>query len=297
MDATIDRPRETDAASAIEVVQRGRRFAHAAHPVVRAAAAEFTGGFEAGTLRFFDVALPHCDRFIDFGAYLGFTSLYAATHGVEVTALEPNPCSFALLRANLAANPDLALRIRVLPFGVGARDESVTLYAKGVADSGASVFQDVERAMLIRGAPEATVELRDAGAVLGEIGLDRRTLLKIDIEGTEYAVLPAIGPLLATHKPWLHVSFHPFNLPRQADAYTDTLMRLRAGLEVASVLACYRHMHLFADGVWTTIGALERMDCLRHYLLRPKPVPRIASPQYGFVDAVAFSESPLPLEA
>lgn len=287
----------TDLPAGAEVLQRGRRFVHAAHPLVRAAAAEFSSGFEAGTLRFFDVALPHCDRFLDFGAYLGFTSLYAATHGVAVTAFEPNPRSLALLRANLAANPDLEPRITVQPCGLGARDEVVTLYAKGVADSGASVFQDVERSTLVRGAPEASVQLRDAAAVLAEVGLDRRSLLKIDIEGAEYAVLPAIAPLLAAHKPWLHVSFHPFNLPPQGDAYADAIMRLRAALEVASVLACYGYMHLFEDGVWTTIGGLERMDFLRHYLLRPKPVPRIASPQYGFIDAVAFSESRLPPDA
>ncbi|MBN8901788.1 MAG: hypothetical protein BGO51_27365 [Rhodospirillales bacterium 69-11] len=291
MDATIERPQEA------EVEQRGRRFAHASHPVIRAAAAEFSSGFEAGTLRFFDVALPHCDRFVDFGAYVGFTSLYAATHGVEVTAFEPNPHSFALLRANLAANPDLAPRIRARAQGVGARDEAVTLYAKGAVDSGASVFQDVERAVLVRGAPTATVQLRDAAAVLTEIGVDRRTLVKIDIEGAEYAVLPALGALLSARKPWLHVSFHPFNLPPGADAYADTIMRLRAGLEVAELLAGYRFMHLFADGFWTTIGSVERMDFLRHYLLRPKKVARIASPQYGFVDAVAFSEVPLPANA
>jgi hypothetical protein len=29
-------------------------------------------------------------------------------------------------------------------------------------------------------------------------------------------------------------------------------------------------------------------------LLQPKPLPRIATPQYGFVDAVGFSDVPLP---
>ena len=47
--------------------------------------------FEAGTIDYFDRVLPHCDRMIDFGAYIGFTALHAASRGAEVYAFEPNP--------------------------------------------------------------------------------------------------------------------------------------------------------------------------------------------------------------
>jgi hypothetical protein len=43
--------------------------------------------------------------------------------------------------------------------------------------------------------------------------------------------------------------------------------------------------------------AADRVGFLRQYLLQPKPVPRIASPQYGFIDAVAFSDEALPAAA
>jgi hypothetical protein len=36
------------------------------------------------------------------------------------------------------------------------------------------------------------------------------------------------------------------------------------------------------------------MSFLHEYLLRPKPVPRIATPQYGFIEAVGFSDVALP---
>ncbi|HBK05282.1 MAG TPA: hypothetical protein DDZ81_05390 [Acetobacteraceae bacterium] len=45
------------------------------------------------------------------------------------------------------------------------------------------------------------------------------------------------------------------------------------------------------------IGPDDRAAFPRQHLLRPKSLPRIASPQYGFVGAVAFSEEPLPPEA
>ena len=177
------------------------------------------------------------------------------------------------------------------------RDEQVTLYAKAYADSGSSVFQVVERGRAIAGRPDATIALHAAAGLLCGAGLNARTLLKIDIEGAEYDVVPALAGLLAERKPWLHVSFHPFNLAAGRDPYEAGVIRLRAALQVAEATSCYRYLHLFADDGWSTISPADRPAFLRQYLLQPKPVPRIASPQYGFVDAVAFSDEALPAGA
>jgi FkbM family methyltransferase len=279
------------------VARGGRSFRVTDHKLALAAAREFSSGFEEGTLRFFDAALPRCTRMVDFGAYIGFTALYAATHVDTVFAFEPSPVNHELLARNVAENPELASRIRLFRHGLGARDELVTLYAKGTADSGSSVFRQVERDRVLSGQPNAIIPLRDAAMVLREIGLDGRTLLKIDIEGAEYEVLRVIAPLLAEHKPWLHVSFHPFNLVAPGDAYHNALLRLRCALGAAEALAPYNFMHLYENAAWCTIGPEERMDFLRQYLLSAKPVPRIATPQYGFVHAIAFSDDPLPRNA
>ena len=279
----------------LRVVGRGgRSFRVVRHALAQAAAEEFCSGFEEGTLRFFDAVLPHCAKMVDFGAYVGFTALYAATQVEAVFAFEPSPVNHELLSRNVAVNPEIASRIHLFRHGLGARDELVMLYAKGVADSGASIFREVERSSVLSGMPEAAVSMRNAAEVLREIDLDGRTLLKIDIEGAEYAVLSAIAPLLARRKPWLHVSFHPFNLVAGADVYHNTLLRLRSALAAAEVLVSYRYMHLYADGAWCTIGPADRMDFLRQYLLCAKPVARITTPQYGFVHAVAFSDAALP---
>jgi FkbM family methyltransferase len=263
-------------------------------PVALHGATEFTTGFEEGTIRFFDLVLPRCDRMIDFGAYIGFTALHAASRGVEVYAFEPNPAAHDLLVRNVAANPNLTPRMHLFRQGVGPRDEDAILYAKAHADSGASLHQTIERGMVVQGLPAATVQLRDAADVLRVLGLDRRTLLKIDIEGSEYQVLPVIASLLAEAKPWLHVSFHPFNLVDASAPYRTELLRLRGMLDVAEALAPYRFLHVFSHGGWETVEADDRLEFLRHYLLRAKPVPRVHTPQYGFIDAVAFSAQPLP---
>jgi FkbM family methyltransferase len=276
--------------------QRVLAFDIVSDPLAVQSAAEFTSGFEEGTIRYFDLVLPHCDRMIDFGAYIGFTALHAASRGVVVYAFEPNPAAHDLLVRNVAANPELAPQIHLFRYGIGLRDEDATLYVKAFADSGASLHRTIERGTLINGVAAATIRLRDAAAVLREVGVDHRTLLKIDIEGAEYQVLPAIAPLLAEQKPWLHVSFHPFNLVHD-DPYRTELLRLRGMLDAAEALACYRFLHVFSHGTWETVEADDRLEFLRHYLLRAKPVPRIRSPQYGFIDAMAFSTRRLPVVA
>jgi FkbM family methyltransferase len=274
--------------------QRVLAFNIVSDPVAQYGATEFTSGFEEGTIRFFDLVLPRCDRMIDFGAYIGFTALHAASRGVEVYAFEPNPVAHDLLVRNVAANPTLGPLMHLFRHGLGPRDEDAILYTKAHADSGASLHQTIERGAVVHGVPAATVQLRDAANVLRGLNLDRRTLLKIDIEGAEYQVLPAIASLLAETKPWLHVSFHPFNLVDAGDLYRTELLRLRGMLDVAEALASYRFLHVFSHGVWETVEADDRLEFLRHYLLRVKHVPRIHTPQYGFIDAVAFSAQPLP---
>ena len=285
MDGLIVTPPESKRVLAFNIIN---------DPIAAQGAAEFTNGSEEGTIRFLDFVLPHCERMIDLGAYIGFTALHAASRGVAVHAFEPNPVSHDLLVRNVAANPALSPAMRLHQHGIGARDARVMLYVKACADSGASIHQTIERSSLIQGMPLEEIRLRAAETVLGEIGVDQRTLIKMDIEGAEYEVLPAIAPLLALARPWLHVSFHPFNLVDERGAWHTELLRLRAMLDVAEALSCYRYTHVFSHGAWDTIGAGERMDFLRHYLMRAKPLPRIRTPQYGFVDAIGFSDQPLP---
>ena len=272
----------------------GRAFRVMDHPLVLAAARKFTSGAKEGTLQFLDAALPDCVRMIDFGAHFGFTALYAAASVPEVFAFEPSPGNFAKLAENVARNAGLGARIRLFRYGVGDRNDEAMLYAKAAGDPGSSIFQTIERDTLVDGAPDATIVLRDADAVLREIGLDQHTLLKIDIEGAEYLVVPAIAALLAERRPYLHIAFHPFNIVATTDEYANTIDRIHRAMQVAEAVACYRFMHLFSHNTWFCIAANDRLDFLRQYLLRPKPIPRVATPQYGFIDAVGFSDQPLP---
>ena len=150
--STCEHPNET-------ITLRGRSFQVCDHPAVVAEARVFAHEFELWHQRFFDAVLPGCDRFVDCGAYMGFSALYAAACGVDVTAFEPSRMNFQLLSLNVDMNPDLASHIGIYSHGLGARDENVTLYAHHFADREASVFPVVERDDMVTALPEATVEL------------------------------------------------------------------------------------------------------------------------------------------
>jgi FkbM family methyltransferase len=279
---------------------RGHSFMTADLPVVAHAVTEFCNGAEEGTLQFFDAALPHCRRLIDVGAYIGLLSLYASDRVDDILAFEPSPTHQNLLAANILANqdfrPDLAQRITLIPAALGVTAGLAPLYRKAYADSGSSLFQSVERHQILHGQPEAQVPILAAAKTLDEIGLNPATLIKIDVEGAEYDLIPELAPLFACSRPFLHLSFHPFNLLADTPAET-TLLRLRRGLELAAALQFYPYIYLFQNRAWRRVTAATYQNFIDDYLLKPKPLPRIASPQYGFVDAAGFSTQPLNLAA
>src|SRR5262249_49711408 len=59
------------------------------------------------------------------------------------------------------------------------------------------------------------------------------SFIKMDIEGGEFEVLPAIATYLAHHRPTVYLSLHPRFLP-------DVELRVAV---IRDVLACYRHVY------------------------------------------------------
>jgi FkbM family methyltransferase len=297
--AAATAPAETGRSPAM-LCLHGHSFMTAQLPVIARAVGEFCNGAEEGTLQFFDAALPHCRRFIDVGAYIGLLSLYASDRVEDIIAFEPSPTHQRLFAANIAANqdfnPNLAERITLVPGALGVAEGVAPLFRKAFADSGSSLFQSVERQQVLHGQAEAQVPVLAAAKTLDAVGLDSTTLIKIDIEGSEYELIPELVPLLARCRPFLHLSFHPFNLLADSPAET-TMLRLRRGLDLAAALRLYPFIYLFENGAWREVTRETYPQFIDGYLLQPKEVPRIASHQYGFVDAAGFSAVRLDLAA
>jgi hypothetical protein len=78
------------------------------------------------------------------------------------------------------------------------------------------------------------------------------------------------------------------------DAYLNAVVRIRRAMQMAEALASYAYMYCYVDGAWYCVERSDGMVFLREYLLRAKPVARVGSPQYGFVDAIGFTDVKLP---
>lgn len=161
-----------------------------------------SGRWEPETLALIDRQVMPGTIFLDLGAWVGPTALYAAARGARVIALEADPAALAQLRRNLDVNPALARRIEVLACAVHAAEGRVTLGARRKpGDSMSSVLI----------APGAATWLADTitpPALAARVG-PGRLFVKLDIEGGEYELLPSMRPLVDRPDCRVLVSFHP----------------------------------------------------------------------------------------
>jgi FkbM family methyltransferase len=129
------------------------------------------------------------EKIIDAGAYHGLYTLVlakAADPASEVVAVEPVPSNCALIEVNLALN---GLRARIEECAISDRDGEVS-FAPG------SCGRIVARGGAVRSARRL------------ESVLPAATVVKLDIEGTEFALFPGqIDRLPAAHT-WI-VEIHP----------------------------------------------------------------------------------------
>lgn len=188
------------------------------------------GAWEPHTFRILRHALSPGAPFIDVGAWIGPTALYAASLGASVTAFECDPTALEQLRENIEVNPDLAPRITVVPAGLSAEDGTFTLHSANWGNSESTVFPVVERRRVVETLTKtAEVEGLAVRSALEPWLNDPRALVKIDVEGAEYSLLSALGADVALAACSFYISFHPQNLV-SVDSRPDRLMRLRETL-------------------------------------------------------------------
>jgi FkbM family methyltransferase len=156
--------------------------------------------------------------FVDIGAWIGCYTLLAAGQGANVIAYEPDPVALVELQGNLALNP-AALRgtVSVRPVALARRGGSAALVG-GEHGLGSSLSRlaphKIRDAELLDRVPVVAVDARQVGA---DPAVRAAALVKIDIEGAEYAVVPRLVAGLGGARPVLLVSLHGFDLRAWAD--------------------------------------------------------------------------------
>ncbi len=161
------------------------------------------GAWEPGTLAVMDRHVGPATLFVDLGAWVGPTTLYAAALGATVVAVEADPAALDQLRRNLAVNPYLADLVTVVPRAIHATEGCVRFGARRKpGDSMSSVL--LADSATTWNAPTIT-----PGGLAGMLPEGLAPFVKIDIEGGEFDLLPVLGPLLDRPGTRALVSFHP----------------------------------------------------------------------------------------
>jgi FkbM family methyltransferase len=111
----------------------------------------------------------------DVGGYSGYwCAEIVRRYDAHVHVFEPIAEFAALIAEKFAENS----KVHVHRFGLSDRDETVVM---GIAGQGSSVFA---------GGPREEVAMRDISSFVSEKGITRIDLIKINIEGGEYSLLP-----------------------------------------------------------------------------------------------------------
>lgn len=149
------------------------------------------------------------DVFWDIGANVGYFTLVAATalaNRGQIVAFEPGKNAYVRLIENLSLNP--YGNIQTYPVAVSDREGEAVLHVSGdIADSSASLFQV--------GGNQAGHEICRTVALdqfLAAEGLRPPTLIKLDAEGAELAVLQGAERLISQSPPMFLMEMEEKNL-------------------------------------------------------------------------------------
>ena len=136
---------------------------------------------------------------VDVGCNTGLSCLYFARKEQvrKVVGFEPFPRTIREAERNLMLNPDLARKIELRPFGLGARDDRIEAEYSFLHKGRVSPVGGLER---VRGPitdrTVVAIEMRDSAVVIEELlaqagGLE--CALKLDCEGSEYDIVARLG--------------------------------------------------------------------------------------------------------
>ena len=157
--------------------------------------------WEPETLAVFEHYLTPSTVHLDIGAWIGPTVLFAASKAARVLAFEPDPVAFASLRYAVDANPHLS-PVELYPVAIAGSSGHLTLGSKSnPGDSMSSIlFSD--------GPVKWNVKASRIEDFEHSWPADAPVFMKIDIEGGEYELLPALADFIRRRRPTIHLSLH-----------------------------------------------------------------------------------------
>jgi FkbM family methyltransferase len=141
---------------------------------------------------------------LDIGSNIGASILFFHEQfpAARIYGFEPNLETFRVLQKNVGALPS----VEVFNYGLGAADATIAVPFDG-ADF--SRFMSKDKTAEWSGPLSPTsCQIKHARGVVGNLGLTKVDLIKIDCEGAEYDILTALPPELLFQTKWIVGEMH-----------------------------------------------------------------------------------------
>ncbi len=177
-------------------------------------------GWESTTFEALTSCLGAGKTFIDVGSWIGPMTLVAAACGAQVVAYEPDPAATDELAENVAANPGfdelVSIERSALWTSTGTRQ-----LRGGPVGLGESMSSFTGRAGRVGSITVATIDARQAAR-----SWPADALVKIDVEGAEYRLLPRLRPFIAEHHPTMVLSVHAYDIRASLAGWPSPIRRV-----------------------------------------------------------------------
>ncbi|MFF2154437.1 FkbM family methyltransferase [Paenibacillus chitinolyticus] len=182
---------------------------------------EYYEKWENETFKIFDRYLDLNHSYLDIGAWIGPTVLYGAYKAKHVYAVEPNTIAYQELVSNTKLNTNITSKITCINAALSTNSDKIKLYIKtDISESMSSLIPTTFN--------NNYIDVR--GITFTELIIENNVrdinFVKIDVEGAEYSIVPAIHEYLFSNKPTLYLSIHPPFLMESAQLNTLLQMDL-----------------------------------------------------------------------
>ncbi|CAK9016854.1 Uncharacterized protein SCF082_LOCUS13371 [Durusdinium trenchii] len=155
---------------------------------------------------------------LDAGGWIGSTALWLAERARKVVVLEPGDRAFEELLLHVAQNPTRRSRLSLLRAALGPKRGLVQMTNRGDSADQVGVFDRQE------GILSSVFGINDLLYAFPE--LEDVSFIKIDVEGSERDIIPAMTDFLRRKRPVMLLSIHPHAL--MDDELSKLIGELRA---------------------------------------------------------------------
>jgi len=216
------------------------------------------GEWEPETFDVFNRFVKKRDHVCDLGGWIGPTVLYAAAKGAHVTTFEPDPTAFQYLQENVRLNR--FKKVSCYNFAIATLNgvKKISLFYKSLGDSTSSLLNG-ER----DNKESAHVSCITWESACSKYQLPKFDFIKIDIEGSEFDVIPHMESYLQTNKPVIYLSTHAPYLAEE-----EREMKLK---KIADILESWGSLET-AAGIPLDIRELyssNTQNNFRSFIIRP----------------------------